>query len=576
MNLITFFASVPKSYHDKLPKITKSVRNNKCRDFIKGKEILNSCILNPTCFDEVSKIINNFKNKSSTGLDGLSPKIFKYLPDQFIHCLVHIFNLSLMKGEFLSSFKTGKVIPIHKKKSKTDMNNFRPISLLPVASKILEKIVYLRLFRFLDKNNFFYDNQFGFRPKHSTENSASVLVEKITNALENKLKVLSIFLDMSKAFDCVDHNILLTKLFAYGVRGKAYSWFESYLKGRNQKVVFNGVLSENICILDCGVPQGSILGPLLYLIYVNDFYSCLNKSNCILFADDTTLIITAESYKELFNKANQDLLNLFSWLSVNKLTINITKTKYMVYSFSNRCILPPDELQLVLNGITLERVENFKFLGFTIDQHLSWKSHMLQILSKIQRNLGVVRKISCYLNRPTQLQLFHSLIMSHVRYGITLWYHSHANLRKKIQACANKFLRMIFFMKPWESVRELLKEQNIPSVNQVFNVEVAKIMQRLHLEEAPKAISNIFINQRSELHVQTRSHTTFLSSTVSSMKARQTISFFGPRIWNNLPANIKKCIVTNDDGDVISSNFIPYKRFKLMIKKYAISNVDYF
>ena len=166
--------------------------------------------------------------------------------------------------------------------------------------------------------------------------------------------------------------------------------------------------------------------------------------------------------------------------------------------------------------------------------------------------------------------------MSHIRYGITLWYHSHANLRRKIQACANKFLRMIFFMKPYESVRELLKEQNILSVNQIFNVEIAKLMQRLHLGEAPKSISNIFTNQRRVINVQTRSHTTFLSSTTFSMKSRQSISFIGPQIWNNLPVNVKKCIVINDDGDVISSNFIPLKHFKFEIKKHAISNIEYF
>ena len=158
----------------------------------------------------------------------------------------------------------------------------------------------------------------------------------------------------------------------------------------------------------------------MYLIYVNDFYACLNKSSCILFADDTTLIVTAKSYEDLFHFANDDLIQLYSWLCANKLTINLDKTKYIVYTFSSRSSMPPTSLYLVLNGEKIKKVQNFKFLGFIIDEHLSWKAHMLKILSKIQRNLSVIRKISHFLDKDTLIQLFHSLIASHIRYGIAL------------------------------------------------------------------------------------------------------------------------------------------------------------
>ena len=256
------------------------------------------------------------------------------------------------------------------------MNNYRPISLLPVCSKILEKLMHVRLYEFIDKKNTFYMNQFGFRPGHSTDQAGAVLVDHITKALSKNLKVASVFLDMSKAFDCVDLDILLNKLYRYGIRGVALSWFRSYLYGRTQRVFYDGFLSSNVCSIDCGVPQGSILGPLLYLIYVNDCFKCLKHSCSILYADDTTLIITARSYETLYKFMNEDLKSIYDWLCFNKLTVNASKTKYMVFSISGRT-QPKKDQNVVLNDTTIERVDQYIFLGMNINENLSWKAHML-------------------------------------------------------------------------------------------------------------------------------------------------------------------------------------------------------
>ena len=427
----SFFTSLPKKLHNKLPKITDGIRVKRCLNYLNGHEINETILLRPTSFQEVTKIIKAFRKKSSTGVDNKSPKLLKHFPDKIINCLVHIFNLSLDQGEFISSFKRAKVVPIHKSDDKQDMKNYRPISLLPVASKILEKIMYNRVYSFLDRHSFFYQNQYGFRSSHSTELAGSFLINQICSAIDKNMKVMSVFLDMSKAFDCVDHQILLKKLYRYGIRDKALSWFVSYFSDRTKRVCFNGTLSENICSIKSGVPQGSILGPLLYLIYVNDFHMCLNRSSAILFADDTTLVVASSDYKELYKMVNEDLMNLNKWLCLNKLTINLTKTKYMVYSLNNTSPQPPSNLNIRLNGTKVDRVEVYKFLGVTLDHRLNWKPHMSKILSKIQRNLGIVRKISYFLNRKSLLQLFHSMIMSHIRYGITLWHHGQIAVRKK-------------------------------------------------------------------------------------------------------------------------------------------------
>lgn len=574
-----YFTNIPSEYHDKLPKISDTERTKKCLDYLKKnktskflpKQFLDSIFLSPTCPGEICDIISNFENKTSSGLDEISPKVFKNLTPNLIVSLAHIFNLSLSQGEFINSFKSAKVLPIYKKKDKTDMGNYRPISLLPVASKILEKIMHVRLYSFLNKKGFFYENQFGFRREHSTDQAAIVMTDKVTKALNKNLKVASVFLDMSKAFDCVDHNILLHKLYKCGIRGVAYSWFVSYLTGRYQKVLVNGILSENTCLIKHGVPQGSILGPLLYLIYVNDCNNCLEHSNSILYADDTTLVFVAKTYETLYRLINSDLEKLYNWLCYNKLTVNVSKTKFMIFTKSTRTAKLTGNPMIKLNGAEIEKVESFRFLGLTIDQNLSWKLHMREVLTKIQRNLGIVRKIARFLDRHSLFQLFHSLIMSHVRNNIVVWHHGHKALRKKIQACANKFLRVIFFLKPRDSVREIMKENNILSVNQIFHLEVSKIMQKVALGTATPAFLSLFGNQKKTNEIMSKAITNFTQGVPGSTKCGQSISFLGPSVWNSLPSAIKKkgtYGVNTRDNSVLAEP-LKFDIFLSKIKKHA-------
>ena len=582
-----FFTKIPKEYHDKLPQIDPKDRINGCLNFLKNnkdsaflpKKFVNSIFLNPTCFKEVLQIIESFETKTSTDLKGISPKVFKHLTRNLIECLVHIFNLSLSQGKFIDSFKKAKVIPVHKKKSKSDMNNFRPISLLPVASKILEKIMHTRLYCFLNKKSSFYENQFGFRAKHCTDQAAIVLVDKITQALNKKLKVAAIFLDMSKAFDCVDYEILLQKLYKCGIRGVAYSWFKSYLQGRTQKVFFNGSLSDNTCHIDCGVPQGSILGPLLYLIYVNDCFKCLEHSNAILYADDTTLVFSAKSYDLLYKYMNYDLAKLYDWLCLNKLTLNDDKTKYMIFSNLSRSAYSDNQNRVVLlNGVKIKRVETHKFLGLIVDQNLSWKPHMLEVLSKIRRNLGVVRKIACFLDRDSLFQLYHSLIMSHIRYGIVVWHHSHKDIRKKIQACANKFLRVIFFLRRRDSVRAIMKEKKLLSVNQIYHVEISKIMQKIALGTGPTAFQNLFQNQIKVSEIGSGTISNFIRGASKSVNCAQSIRCTGPQIWNALPNSVKKKEATSAPfpQSTILGEPLPFCSFIQKLKTHALEKIDFY
>ena len=228
------------------------------------------------------------KSKSNSGIDEVSSKILKQTPDNMTNCLTHIFNLPINKGVFPSELKISKVIPILKKGTPLNVNNYRPISLLHVISKLIERIVYNRVYSYFNKNNLFYKLQFGFWKNYGTNHAVTKLFEIVTDAFEQKKFVLGVFLDLSKAFDTINYNVLFSKLHYYGISGCALNWFQGYLSNRLQQVEYRNNLSSP-CHLSHGVPQDSILGPLLFLIYVNDFENCLQKEKALMFADDTTI-----------------------------------------------------------------------------------------------------------------------------------------------------------------------------------------------------------------------------------------------------------------------------------------------
>ena len=335
---------------------------------------INSIYFYPTTLTEVKRIISGLKPKNSTGIDEIPSSILKSTPDNILLAITHIFNLSLTKGEFITDFKTSKIIPILKKGKATNVSNYRPISLLCTMSKILEKLVYNRVISFLNRQNFFFQYQFGFRKNHSTCHATTLLVENITEAFENKEFVLGLFIDLSKAFDTIDHKILLSKLWHYGIRGVTHQWFSSYLCDRKQLVEINGICSKTKAI-NFGVPQGSILGPLLFLIFVNDFNRTLTAGKCIMYADDTNIFFRNKSYKELFNITILQLVNIDNWLLANRLSLNVEKTHYLVFR-TPHTKPPPQKYTLTIRNISISLKTQTKFLVVIFHEHINWKLHM--------------------------------------------------------------------------------------------------------------------------------------------------------------------------------------------------------
>ena len=314
-----YFTNVAPSLAQKIP----SVPNRSIYDTLPSPN-KNSIFLAPCTPDEIINIVTNLKDSQALDLYGFTTPIIKQIISSISNPLTIIFNKSIEQGIFPQKLKFAKITPVFKADDKLLVSNYRPISVLPVFSKILEKILYARLLKFVENHSILCNNQFGFREKHSTYMALLNIVDHITEQLDSKSFVLGIFIDLSKAFDTIDHQILINKLENYGIRGTALDWFKSYLSDRKQCVDING--NESLLnTITCGVPQGSILGPLLFVIYINDIVRVSSIMKFILFADDTNLIIHDTSLQNLISNANIEIQKISEWLKINKLSLNLKK-----------------------------------------------------------------------------------------------------------------------------------------------------------------------------------------------------------------------------------------------------------
>ena len=384
-----------------------------------GTPCLDNFIFDYPTAEEIIKHIQNLKPKSSSGYDQISSKLLKEIGPIISQHLCLIINQSLCTGIFPDRLKLAKVIPLFKKGYKLLFENYRPISLLTAISKIFERVVFNQLYDHLTKHNLLFVGQYGFRKRHSTEYAALELVDRISNGLDNRKLPISIFLDLSKAFDTLDHQILLHKLYHYGIRNSALNWFSSYLTNRLQYIDIDGTKS-NSRPLSTGVPQGFILGPLLFIIYMNDINAVSPKFTFILYADDTTMIssmytftsVTRQDTACIADNINEELSKISDWLAVNKLSLNTSKTKFIQFHHRQKTLNENDYLKLRINDSEIERVQEFNFLGLTINEYLDWSSHCNKIAFKISRTLGIMNRLKHELPSIILKLMYDALIVS--------------------------------------------------------------------------------------------------------------------------------------------------------------------
>ena len=313
--------------------------------------------------------------------------------------------------------KLARVTPIHKDGSKTNIENYRPISLLNSFSKIYEKLMHSRLSEYLESHNSLYENQYGFRSGRSCEHALLNAQNILLESLSKRQVSLLLLIDFSKAFDMVEHPILIDKLEHYGIRGPALKWLKSYLSNKKQFVSLNGCNSSTLT-MEYGVPQGSILGPLLFIIYINDIPDLADFATFILYADDANIILTANTIEEISNQLKMFIFNLQQWVNSNGLALNLKKTKYMIFSRAKNIELPEP---LIISGTPIESMHEARFLGVIVDESLNWSRHISTVQSKMARYVGIMYKIKKYLPLNARIQIYHSLVQLHANYCSLVW-----------------------------------------------------------------------------------------------------------------------------------------------------------
>lgn len=515
----------PRQFNDEARCSFKFVRS--CKSFF----------LSPTTPFEVKTILNDIKPKRCAGVDQIPATLLRTLPDPVVLIVTYIANLSFSTGKFPSCLKHAKVTPVFKKGDKMCHANYRPISVLNSFSKILEKLIQKRMLSFLHSNNLLSNHQFGFRPKYSTAHACDYLVHEISQYFNQNKIVLSMFLDLSKAFDTLNHSILLNKLNHYGFRGICYNWLESFLTNRTQSVCVRNSYSTQKSV-SYGVPQGSVLGPLLFLIYVNDLFVNVNHK-IIMYADDMTLLVTGAKKSELIKLSNEIISKVFDWLLDHKLTLNISKTKYMIFSPRPSAIKEYAGPKLNILGEPIEEVMEFKFLGLLMKNNLSWKSHIESVISKLRTCLGIVYRIRSLANISCLLSLYHALATSYLSYCITTWHAGNTTLLEKIQKLCNRILKIIFNREHSSELNEILKKHSILKVGDVYKLHISCFVFKYLHNQLPQCFDGIFSKNSSVSSRNTRQINNLRLPLFKKSVCQKSISYIGVTIWNDVPLHIR-------------------------------------
>ena len=550
-----FFVDVGPRLSESIPQSSKSFR-----DFLGDQydeefnfQEVNSFIINIT--------LSKLKSKSSVGNDNISMKLLKEIMPIIVKPIIHLFNLSLNTGYIPDNYKCAKIIPIYKAGERDRFDNYRPISILPALSKLLEKIVAFQMIRYLEGNKMLYQHQYGFRRSRDTQQPLIHLINKVYDGLNKPQSEYSacVFLDLKKAFDTCDIPILLSKLKHYGFKGVSAKWFENYLTNRKQYVEINGVKSKEK-VLTHGVPQGSVIGPILFLLYINDLPNSTTLF-CSLFADDTIFCKTSSNLETIKTSLNEELDKASVWFRANKLSLNVSKTKYMVFRLSS---MQPvnNNFRIFINGEEVERISNenetksFKFVGVHLDEFLNWNEHTKMVKNKVSSSLYALNQIKNVLPSKTLKTIYSSMILPHLNYSNITWGLSKSKDIDQIRKHQKRAIRIIVGANYNAHTEILFGQSKILKFDDLVNLNILNFISKFFHKKLPESFDNMFkvlSSQRSKkllISIPKTKHLEYFPA----------VSF--PKLWNNLRNEIRLSDSVKKSLSMIKKDYLlNYKSF---------------
>ena len=498
-----------------------------------GRPSVGSCFaFNQVSESQCAPIFYRLYTKGS-GPDSISSRFLKFHPMFYVSAMTDITNQSFSCSTFPSRFKIAHVKPDPKKGDLHLVKNYRPVSGLPNLSKILERVAYDQLMEYLINNNLLFSGQHGFRRGHSTSTATIVLLNYIYDALDRNKMVCVTFLDQSKAFDVIDHNILLRKLrYQFNFSSDALSWILSYLTGRKQCVVLNGVRSPYLDVLH-GVPQGSILGPLLFLCYINDIHYSVKNGGCVIYADDTTVVTIADDLISLRSKAVDDLNRIAMYCENNHLMLNVGKSAAMVFS---RRSIDSSNFEININGTHIPIVQEFRYLGFIIDSNLTFRKHSDLVSGKLTSVNSVIRRLRCFLPNDILLTIFNSLGMCHINYCSTVLSDYRLTTFNIMDTCYRRCGKTIYNCATSVALADI---NNWYDIRHIFLFNRLLLIYKIIYKGYCPCLRVCLMDRNIDYNLRRQGR--FTRQHVNKKSTMKAFAAWAPKLWNQIPKQLAEC-----------------------------------